>query len=446
MKWTDSRFYVGRRPTLALALLIVVILAGNGIVILQFERVRLQMDRLSAVNQQLISVLRLQESLLSFDQRLNEIAEAKDARRLIAEAKPLHAGLLRQTRQARQAFAYLPSELRAQPAFLAALNTIEVTLPSQLEDVTSLAAVGDWDAVRLRIDNELKRIEATTSALVRSIENDLDEQLPRVVANIGEAERTIRVLVPATAISTVLIAAFFGWAIARRILELRLEERVNERTRVARDLHDTLLQSFQGLMLRLQVVQDLLPEGRAKEEFEQTLLRADQAIAEGRSAVSGLRSPAAVTHDLAQAVRALGDELATEESAAFRLVVEGSAKELRPVIRDELYRIVREGLRNAFRHAGANQVETEIAYGDRAFRLRIRDDGQGIPPQLMEEGRPGHYGLAGMRERAKQIGGELSIWSGASAGTEIELTLAGSIAYVAPAGRPLLRLFRKKAG
>jgi signal transduction histidine kinase len=227
---------------------------------------------------------------------------------------------------------------------------------------------------------------------------------------------------------------------------VRLEERVSERTRIARDLHDTLLQSFQGLMLRLQVVDDLLPEGKAKEQLEQSLERADQAIAEGRRAVYDLRSSATVTNDLVEAVRTLGDELATPESAAFRLLVEGPPRDLHPIIRDELYRITHEALRNAFRHARARHIETEITYGDREFRLRIRDDGEGIPTALLLDGRPGHYGLPGMRERAHQIGTTLGIWSRSGAGTEIELSLAGSIAYGAPAGRPLFRLFRKKAG
>lgn len=444
MRWTDSKFYIGRLPTLALVLLIIVILAGNGLVILQFERVRLRTDRLGGVSQQLIAVLRLQESLLSFDQRLNEIAQSKDAHRLIEEATPLHVTLLQQAQQTRSAFAYLPSEFRVDPAFLTALNTIEITLPKQLQDVTGMASAGDWDAVRLRLDNELKRIETTTSALVKSIERDLDEQLPHVVANITEAERSILLLVPATAISTVLIAAFFGWAIARRILELRLEERVNERTRIARDLHDTLLQSFQGLMLRLQVVDDLLPEGKAKSQLEQTLERADQAIAEGRRAVYDLRTSATTTNDLAQAVRALGDELATEDSAAFHLIVEGPARELQPLVRDELYRITHEALRNAFSHSRASHIETEITYGERAFRLRIRDDGDGIPAEILEGGRPRHYGLPGMRERARQIGGKFDIWSGAKAGTEIELSIEASIAYRAFARRPFYRLFSRK--
>ena len=128
-------------------------------------------------------------------------------------------------------------------------------------------------------------------------------------------QRRIFLIVPITAISTVFVAAFFGWAIARRILELRLEERVNERTRIARELHDTLLQSFQGLMLHLQVVDNMLPPGRAKEKLEQTSGTRGQAIAEGRDAVYDLRSSATTTNDLAQAVRTLCNELATPRRA-----------------------------------------------------------------------------------------------------------------------------------
>jgi len=228
--------------------------------------------------------------------------------------------------------------------------------------------------------------------------------------------------------------------------EVRFEERVLERTRIARELHDTLLQSVQGLIFRLQAVGDLLPEGKAKDQLEQSLQRADEAIGEGRSTVYDLRSSATTTNDLVQAVNALGAELTTEGSAEFRMVVEGPARDLHPIVRDEVYRIAREGLRNAFNHARASQIETEITYGERLFRLRIRDNGKGIPIDILEEGRPGHYGLPGMRERAKQIGGKLEIWSGAKAGTEMELSIAGSVAYGAPTARSLFRLFRHKAG
>jgi signal transduction histidine kinase len=232
-----------------------------------------------------------------------------------------------------------------------------------------------------------------------------------------------------------------------REFNVRLEERVGERTRIARDLHDTLLQSFQGLMLHLQVVDDLLPQGKAKDELEQTLERADQAIAEGRSAVHDLRLSATTTNDLAQAVRALGNELATPDAATFRLVVEGPARDLHPIIRDELYRITREALRNAFAHARAHHIEAELIYAEALFRIRIRDDGEGIPPAMLEGGRPGHYGLPGMRERAKKIGTNLDIWSGAETGCEIELSIPGSIAYLtSPGPRRGFRWLRKKVG
>jgi signal transduction histidine kinase len=193
-------------------------------------------------------------------------------------------------------------------------------------------------------------------------------------------------------------------------------------------------------MLRLQVVDDLLPEGRAKEELERSLERADQAIAEGRDAVQDLRSSAITTSDLAQAMRAVGDELAVEGGAALRLVVEGPKRELHPIVRDEIYRITREALRNAFHHAHAQNIEAEIAYGERLFRLRVRDDGEGIAPAIIEEGRRGHYGLPGMRERAAQIGAKLNIWSGIGTGTEIELSIAGSIAYSTSARKGTVKL------
>jgi signal transduction histidine kinase/ligand-binding sensor domain-containing protein len=225
---------------------------------------------------------------------------------------------------------------------------------------------------------------------------------------------------------------------------MRIEERVGERTRIARELHDTLLQSFQGLMLRLQVVNELLPEGKAKVHLEQTLKRADQAISEGRSAVYDLRSSTMTENDLAQAVRALGDELAAQDEAAFRLTVEGQPRDMHPLVRDELYRITREALRNAFSHARARQIEVEITYAEQLFRLRIRDDGLGIAQEFLGQGRPGHYGMTGMRERAKQIGAKLSIWSRAGAGTEIELSIPAPNAYDKLPKRPRGRLFERK--
>jgi signal transduction histidine kinase/ligand-binding sensor domain-containing protein len=215
---------------------------------------------------------------------------------------------------------------------------------------------------------------------------------------------------------------------------LRAEERVEERTRIARDLHDTLLQTFHGLMLRLQVVDELLPPGRAKSELEETLEFGDQAVVEARNAVHDLRSSATTSNDLAQALRTMGTELARETTARFRLVAEGRARDLNPIVRDEIYRIAREALRNAVAHGAANHIEAEIIYDEQLIRLRVRDDGKGIPSEVLERGRAGHYGLAGMRERARSIGAKLKIGSGQGIGTEIEVTVPGPIAYGKPTG------------
>jgi signal transduction histidine kinase len=258
----------------------------------------------------------------------------------------------------------------------------------------------------------------------------------------------INIIVPATAICTFFIAAFFGRAVAQRYLavqfNLRLEERVNERTRIARELHDTLLQTVQGLMLRLQAVSEILAPGKAKDELEQTLEIGDRAIIEGRRTVSDLRK--LVNTKLPSALRALGDELACKGSATLRVVVEGPILDLHSILGDEIYCIAREALRNAFACAQAKHIEAEITYGKRMFRLRIRDDGKGIPAEILNEGKVGHFGLAGMRERAKQIGSQLTISSGPEVGTEIELSVKGSIAYNKTSGTPGWRLFRRKIG
>ena len=437
---------IGKRLTLTFAVLVALILGGNGLLVWQFRSARLQTERLGLASQQMIAILRLQDSILSFRQRLDELAQAHDAERLVAEAHSVRTTLLAQTRRVRSVLARMPSDTRVDQAFLPTVEAIEITLPSQLDAIIALASSGDWAAVHLRLANELKSMEIQTSALVQSIDTGVSAELTEAETNMGRMQRRIFLIVPLTAISTFFIAAFFGWAVTRRMAGLRIEERVGERTRIARDLHDTLLQSFQGLMLRLQVVDELLPPGKAKEQLEQTLERADQAIVEGRNAVHALRSPLVATHDLGHAVKSLGDELAAEGAADFRLVVEGVARSLQPLVRDEACRIAREALRNAFRHARAQNIEAEITYAQRLLRLRIRDDGKGIPETILTEGRVSHYGLPGMRERARQIGAKLDIWSGAGRGTEVDLTIPGSIAYLGASQLLQSRLFGRKKG
>lgn len=217
-------------------------------------------------------------------------------------------------------------------------------------------------------------------------------------------------------------------------LTLRFEERLAERTRIARELHDTLLQSFQGLMLHFQAVDDMLPPGQAKDALEKALDRADRAIVEGRDAIQNLRSSTTITNELAQALAALGEELGCARNGGgtlppLRISVEGTPRELHPILRDDVYRIAREALLNAVRHAHANKIEADITYAKRLLRLRIRDDGRGIDPKLLGAGRDGHWGLPGMRERAEQIGARLDIWSELGAGTEVDLRIPASVAY-----------------
>ena len=213
-----------------------------------------------------------------------------------------------------------------------------------------------------------------------------------------------------------------------RQFNLRLEERVSERTRIARDLHDTLLQSFHGLLLRFQTASELFPTrpAEAKQTLDSAIEQAAQAITEGRDAVQGLRSSTVVTNDLALAINTLGEELAGGETnpnaAEFHVGVEGTTRDLHPILRDEVYRIAGEALRNAFLHAEARRIEVEIRYDERQFRLRLRDDGKGIDSKLLnDDERPGHYGMRGMRERAKLLGGKLTVWSEVETGTEVEL-------------------------
>jgi signal transduction histidine kinase len=217
---------------------------------------------------------------------------------------------------------------------------------------------------------------------------------------------------------------------------MRLEARMGERMRIARDLHDTLLQSFQGLLLRFQTVAAMLPARpeEAKEVVLSAVDQAAQAITEGRRAVQGLRQ-ADETSDFATDLRTAGELAAREsanESVTLLVEVEGSPRKLHPLVRDEIYRIACEALRNAFRHARARRREVELEYQERQLRLRVRDDGQGVDPKILEvDARTDHFGLHGMRERAKLIEGQLEVWSAPAKGTEVELTIPASRAYAA---------------
>jgi signal transduction histidine kinase len=213
-------------------------------------------------------------------------------------------------------------------------------------------------------------------------------------------------------------------------LSARLEERLAERERIARDLHDTLLQGFQGLILRFHDAMMEIPEREpARRLMETALDRADEVMAEGRDRVVGLHPSFDRARDLAQTLARAGDEIANGSEIKISVTTEGQVQTLDPEALDEIYCIGREAMVNAFRHAKGRSIEVEVDYASWELRLRIRDDGRGIDPKILEGGRPGHIGLASMRERAERVGGQLDIISGPGAGTEIELRVPAAKAY-----------------
>jgi ligand-binding sensor domain-containing protein/signal transduction histidine kinase len=228
----------------------------------------------------------------------------------------------------------------------------------------------------------------------------------------------------------------------------RMEERLEERERIARDLHDTLLQSVQGLILKFHAVSKQIPaDTPAYHALETTLDHADEVLAEGRDSIRNLRVNAASISDLPAAFRSVAEETSQGRDAIFKTVVEGRVRDLHPLVLEECYCIGREAIINALSHSEGQHVEAEIGYDSRQFRLRVRDDGRGIDPRILEAGgRAGHWGLQGMHERAQKIGGHLKFWSRPETGTEVELTVPAATAYGNSSQRAKkFRFSRKKA-
>jgi signal transduction histidine kinase len=214
-------------------------------------------------------------------------------------------------------------------------------------------------------------------------------------------------------------------------LQARLAERLTERERIARELHDTLLQSMGGLILRFQTAAERIPQDDpTRQMLEEALNQSDKVLAEGREILLGLGSSSSEANDLPEAFAAVGHELRQEHPADFRVVVNGDPRELHPVVRDEVYRIGREAIANCFQHANAERCETEINYDPSQLRIAIRDDGRGVEETILEVAHPsGGWGMPGMFERASKIGARLEVWSRHGVGTEIEVRVPAVIAY-----------------
>jgi signal transduction histidine kinase len=228
--------------------------------------------------------------------------------------------------------------------------------------------------------------------------------------------------------SAVLLAIWFFYAMrlkqATAVIRARLGERLHERERIARELHDTLLQDFQAVILRFQLAAKRMSKGDPNRTVvEEGLDYADKVLAEGRNYIRDIRADTKADDELSKSLADYGNELSQYRPVAFSLNVIGPEFKLDPIVRDEIHGIGREAIGNAFKHSSGSNVRVEIEYKQNELELRIRDDGDGIDPDLLSVGRPGHWGIHNMKERAEKIGAKLTISSQPGSGTSLELKL-----------------------
>jgi signal transduction histidine kinase len=251
-----------------------------------------------------------------------------------------------------------------------------------------------------------------------------------------------------------LFLLLYRWRISQATerLNMRFEERLAERTRIAQELHDTFLQGVLGMTMRLQAISNLLPAKpeKAKINLDNVLDQADNVIEESRRGIWDIHSSIVTENDLVQAFTLAGEELNKTYPTNFSLTIEGGSRSLHPLVRDEVYRIGREALTNAFRHSTANKIEIGIEYAPKHLRIFILDNGCGISPEVLSSGRVGHLGVSGMRENAEKIGAELKISSRLESGTEVQLVVPNQVAFKQKSSVGLLKrlvgLFNHKAG
>lgn len=258
--------------------------------------------------------------------------------------------------------------------------------------------------------------------------------------------------IPCVIAGACLIFALYGLRLRQvaKKLNRRFQERLDERMRVAQELHDTLLQGLLSMSMQLHVAVDQLPlDSPARPGLNRVLQLMGQVIEEGRNTLRGLRSSLESSRDLGSSFSKIPQEFSDQEGPEFRVVVIGPLLALRPGVRDEVYRIGREAVLNAYRHSQASHVEVELEYAPNQLRVVVRDDGCGIDPEVVQSGREGHWGLSGMRERAERVGAKLRVWSRSGEGTEVELHVPSNIAFESHRSRPasnwLTRWYRRSA-
>lgn len=412
---------VGAPLTLTFILLVSFILGGNGLLIWQFHIVREQTDRLMLVSGQMMAILRLQYVLISFHQNLDELVSQRDAYALTRRSEHLREELLQRLEQTRVALSLSPADHQLAVRFLPVLDSVEIGFPHQLEAIESLAAAGDWGAVNHRVVDQLKPTEIEITDIAKDIDSDYTAELALSEQNTVRLHNRILFLIPFMALSTFSIATLFAWVIAKRIIQVQIEERLIERMRIARDLHDTFIQTIQGSKLfaenTLVKCDDL---GGMRQAMGQVTLWLDRAIDEGRSALNALHEGDG--SGLEDTLRAIAMDTRTQGSMTITLSISGDPIKLLPEIKDDVIRIAREALTNARRHSQGSRAEVSIDYMG-GFSLTISDNGKGFDPASRANTLKGHYGLRGMRERAAHIGGKLTISSSATSGTQVKLVL-----------------------
>ncbi len=227
------------------------------------------------------------------------------------------------------------------------------------------------------------------------------------------------------ALAVLLVVLIYRLRVAQisRQMSARFDERLAERTRVARELHDTLLQTVQGSkMVADHALKNSADHARMLRAMEQLSTWLDQATQEGRAALQSLRASTTEKNDLVEALRRSIDECGRGSGAEISFSVNGNAREMHPVVRDEIYRIGYEAIRNACAHSGAGKLDVKLEYSNDLI-LRISDNGAGIAADVVEQGKDGHFGIPGMRERAERIGAKFTLVSSPDLGTIITLVV-----------------------
>lgn len=477
---------IGQRLTACFLIIVILMVAADAIAVWQLHQLAAHTELLNTADKASSAIVRLHLDVNSFSGRAAALTRNHDAHQFATEATLLRETFLRHVGDTEQILRSSPEI--AQDAFVAsALKTLKATLPSQIDGEIELANAGDWPAIQLRLMGQVQDLINLSSSLVEEVEERVFQQRAMVNSETEQVRHRLFIIVPLAWLLTLLAAAALGWYVTRTItvplselttgaealargdfqhevkvdgndelamlgkafnhaagrlhrqFEMNLEARVAERTRIARDLHDTLLQSFHGLLYRFQAARNMFPQRTAEgvQALDAALVRTEQALEESRSSIQGLRIGLSGSSDidLGEMLIEASQELASthrgeDGSPQFKLIVEGDRQCLSSIIKEEIGQIARELIRNAFRHARARGIEAELRYDTDIFRVTVRDDGKGIAAQILKDGGcAGHWGISGVHERAREIGGQVEFWSEAGAGTEVRLEVPAALAY-----------------